>query len=75
MAGECSHLHAIEQHACKLLAHRLQAGGTASLPASGVPVIILPGDGKVTCGDVAVKARVERAVHRLLEALRPVPLL
>jgi len=52
----------------------VQAGGTASSPASGVPVVITPADGKVVCGDPAVKARIERAVHRMLDAMRPVSL-
>jgi hypothetical protein len=39
-------------------------------------MVVCPADGSIVChGDASLKARVEKAVGRLLTAMRPIPLL
>ncbi len=59
---------------CRCVSRVRQVGGSAGAPASGLQLVVRPSDGKVICADAGMRARVEKAVHRLLALLRPLPL-
>ncbi len=44
-----------------------------SLQVDGEPVTVDYKSGKVVCGDAALAARVDKAVARIMQAMRPAP--
>lgn len=51
-----------------------EARGTVSLSVDGTAIVVTQRSGKVECGDGVLRGRVEKALARVTQAMRPLPL-